>query len=437
MYLRQSTSQIVRFGPFVDSTDGVTAETALTIAQADMQLSKDGGAFAQKNASGNATHDTDGWYSTTLNTTDTATVGELYLQVVVSGALPVWVRWWVMEEAIYDALFGASAAGFNSSGLVTLAAVTHTGATIPTVTTLTGRTAQTGDNYARLGATAGASVSADIATVDGNVDTLVTRVPNTISLANINAEVDTAFTDYDPPTRAELTSDIGGLDTKIDTIDSNVDAILVDTGTTLETHLTDIKGGTFSGATDSLEAIRDRGDAAWTTGAGGSAPTVEAIRAEMDSNSTQLAAIVADTNELQTDDVPGLISALDAKIDTIDTNVDAVLVDTGTTLPASIATVDSNVDAILVDTGTTIPAQITALNDVSVSDILTTQMTESYAADGAAPTLAQALMLIQQMLGDFAISGTTLTVREVDGTTTAATFTLNDASAPTAVTRAS
>lgn len=39
-------------------------------------------------------------------------------------------------------------------------------------------------------------------------------------------------------------------------------------------------------------------------------PTAAENRAEMDSNSTQLAAIVADTNELQTDDIPGLIAAL-------------------------------------------------------------------------------------------------------------------------------
>ena len=39
---------------------------------------------------------------------------------------------------------------------------------------------------------------------------------------------------------------------------------------TIITHLTDVKGGTFAGGTDSLEAIRDRGDSAWTTGAGGS-----------------------------------------------------------------------------------------------------------------------------------------------------------------------
>ncbi|KKK73536.1 hypothetical protein LCGC14_2892830, partial [marine sediment metagenome] len=77
-----------------------------------------------------------------------------------------------------------------------------------------------------------------------------------------------------------------------------------------------------------------------------------------------------------------------------------------------------------------------AIADGAVDVILTTQMAESYAADGAAPTLAQALMMIQQMLGDFAISGTTLTVRKVDGAATAATFTLDSASAPTSLTRA-
>ena len=46
-------------------------------------------------------------------------------------------------------------------------------------------------------------------------------------------------------------------------------------------------------------------------------------------------------------------------------------------------------------------AGFAALNDISVADVLTTQMTEAYAADGVAPTLAQALFLIQQKLGDF------------------------------------
>jgi hypothetical protein len=62
-------------------------------------------------------------------------------------------------------------------------------------------------------------------------------------------------------------------------------------------------------------------------------------------------------------------------------------------------------------------------------------MTESYAADGDAPTPAQALFFIQQLLSDFIISGSTLTVRKLDGSTTAFTLTLNDATNPTGATR--
>ena len=102
------------------------------------------------------------------------------------------------------------------------------------------------------------------------------------------------------------------------------------------------------------------------------------------------------------------------------TNIDATKVDTS---------------AILIDTDVTIPGLINGLNDISVVDILTTQMTEAYAADGVAPTLAQALFLIQQELGDFSIAGTTITVKKLDGTTTAATFTLDDGTDPTSRTR--
>jgi hypothetical protein len=70
--------------------------------------------------------------------------------------------------------------------------------------------------------------------------------------AEVNAEVDTALADYDGPTDTEMNA--------------------------------------------AFAALND--------------PTAAEIRTEIDSNSTQLAAIVADTNELQTDDVPGLIAAL-------------------------------------------------------------------------------------------------------------------------------
>jgi hypothetical protein len=77
----------------------------------------------------------------------------------------------------------------------------------------------------------------------------------------------------------------------------------------------------------------------------------------------------------------------------------------------------------------------TAKTDVSTA-VLTTQMTESYAADGVAPTLAQASFLTMQSIMEYAVVGTTLTVKKLDGSTTAATCTLNDATTPTSRTRA-
>lgn len=67
---------------------------------------------------------------------------------------------------------------------------------------------------------------------------------------------------------------------------------------------------------------------------------------------------------------------------------------------------------------------------------LTTAMTESYRADGATGTLAQLLYEINAHLGEAAIVGTTKTINKVDGTTAAATFTLDSDTAPTSITRA-
>jgi hypothetical protein len=67
--------------------------------------------------------------------------------------------------------------------------------------------------------------------------------------------------------------------------------------------------------------------------------------------------------------------------------------------------------------------------------VLAVALTESYAADGAAPTLTQAVLAIQQFLQERSVLTTTMTVKKLDGSATAMTFTLNDATAPTAITR--
>ena len=64
-------------------------------------------------------------------------------------------------------------------------------------------------------------------------------------------------------------------------------------------------------------------------------------------------------------------------------------------------------------------------------------LTEGYAALGATGTLAQLLYEIRALLAEKSISGTTLTAKRLDGSTTAETFTLDDATSPSSITRAS
>ncbi len=62
---------------------------------------------------------------------------------------------------------------------------------------------------------------------------------------------------------------------------------------------------------------------------------------------------------------------------------------------------------------------------------------DAAAADGSRPTIEQALYMITQFLIERSVSGTTMTVKKPDGTTSLMTFTLDSATAPTSITRAS
>jgi hypothetical protein len=152
-WLKQSTAVTIKLGPFVDSTDGVTAETALTISQADIRLSKNGGDIAQSNNAAGATHDELGYYDIPLDTTDTNTLGTLKVMVSESGALPVWADFMVVPANVWDSLFGADRLQVDTREL--------------------------GD--------------ANLA--------LTTQMK-----ADVNAEADSALTDYDAPTNAEMTA---------------------------------------------------------------------------------------------------------------------------------------------------------------------------------------------------------------------------------------
>jgi hypothetical protein len=104
--LKQSTTVTVQFGPFLDETDAKTPETALTIPQSEVMLSKNAGTYAQKNSTGASAHLNHGFYSVSFDATDTNTVGHMRGQIFMAGALPVWEDFEVLSPNAYDALIG-------------------------------------------------------------------------------------------------------------------------------------------------------------------------------------------------------------------------------------------------------------------------------------------------------------------------------------------
>jgi hypothetical protein len=103
--LKQSTTATIVLGPFVDSVDGVTAETALTIGQANVRMSKNSGTFAQSAEATASTHMEFGYYSKPINATDTNTLGRLVVTVQVAGALPIRQDYEVVPASEFDRLF--------------------------------------------------------------------------------------------------------------------------------------------------------------------------------------------------------------------------------------------------------------------------------------------------------------------------------------------
>ena len=238
LYLKQSTAATIKLGPFVDDSDGKTAETGLTISQADIRLSKNGGDIAQTNNSAGATHDELGYYNVPLDTTDTNTLGTLKVIVSVSGALPVFADFMVITAEAYDTLCGTDHFTVDLNGTPSVNVVQISGdstAADNLESYCDGTTAQP-VNVTQIGGTAQ-------------------------SATNLK---DFADTGYDPTTH------------KVQGV------VLTDTCTTN----TDMRGT----------------DNAYT----GTPPTVTAIRQEMDTNSTRLAAILTDTGTT----IPGLINAL-------------------------------------------------------------------------------------------------------------------------------
>jgi hypothetical protein len=191
MFLRQSTaSQVIELGPFVDDTDFKTAEPSLTISNTDIKLRKHGTTSHVSKNSGGASHISNGYYHATLNATDTNTIGLMEVHVNVAGALPVWTRFQVVEEAVYDALFNDGAPAYNGAQVV----ASVTGAV--------------------------GSVTGAVGSVTGNVGGNVTGSVGSLAAqakADVNAEVDSALNTAIPgsPTANSINERVAAIDNKL------------------------------------------------------------------------------------------------------------------------------------------------------------------------------------------------------------------------------
>ena len=109
IFLKQSTSVVVNFGPFVDKTDGVSLETGLATAMDNattgIRLSKNGAAYADRGDATVPAYDAMGDYRVTLSTTDTGTLGVLRMVFEEAATtLPVWKEMMVVPANVYDSL---------------------------------------------------------------------------------------------------------------------------------------------------------------------------------------------------------------------------------------------------------------------------------------------------------------------------------------------
>ncbi len=271
-------------------------------------------------------------------------------------------------------------------------------------------------------------------TFDASTDTVTTDAASrTASQADVSSlATASALTTVD--------TEVGQIKAKTDqltfTVSNQVDSNALTGGsdatasnqTTIISHLTDVKGAGWT-STDNLAEITED-----VTGLNGAAmrgtdgantstpPTAAAIYSEFTSGSNEDAFKA---------DVSGLATA--SSLSTVDSNVDAILVDTGTTIPATLSamdgkidTVDSVVDAILVDTSSDGVVISTAQAQALADEVLKRSVTNTQdSAD--AHSLAAIVLGILESSRD----STTWTIKKTTGSTfTTKTLTLDEDADP-------
>jgi hypothetical protein len=336
-FLRQATaSQEILLGPFVATADG-TAQTGLTIANTDIKLLLGGATAEQNKNSGGGTHIAAGRYSAVLDATDTATVGILEVSVAPASGIPWNKSYYVLEEAVYDAFFAASAAGYNSAQVV----ASVTGA-VGSVTGAVG------------------SVTGAVGSVTGAVGSVTTVSSGAISAASF-ATTAGAFAPLGVVDQGTAQSATGT------TLVLRAAAAFADDeliGATIQ-----ITGGTTGVGqsrliTDYVSATDTATVAAWTVTPTGTITYKIYGTAPASAGGAPTAGEIADA---VWDEATAGHTTSGTFGEQVKTNIDAILVDTGTTLDGKIDAIDDLLD-------TEIPALTTAVADIPTNAELATAL---------------------------------------------------------------
>lgn len=310
-----------------------------------------------------------------------------------------------------------------------------------TVTTYTGNTPQTGDAFARLGAPAGASVSADILAIDNFVDDLESRLgtPSNLgsgatiaaNLVDIEGQTDDigaagaglTAVPWNAAWDAEVQSEVDDA-----LVAQNLDhlvKIAVDTDFPTTVHLNSVIGhladngtvATFDRTTDSLEALQAEHDATQTalnTVDDFLDTEVAAIKAVTDAlpNAGALTTIQSDLDDIQTRIPAALVSGrIDASVGAMAANVmtaASAAADLTTELQSGLATaaaldiVDNFLDTEIADIQARLPAALTAGGNMK-SDAL--------AVNGSTSAAAQLARSAATIVNGAAIAGTLSTTQ--------------------------
>lgn len=367
------------------ASDHVSAATGKTIA---ITISKNGAAYGNPSAGAtNATEIASGSYYVDLSTTDTNTLGPVFVKGAVATVDTIIAIYNVVGSSISQS--GTAQTGTVNTITLASAASSTNGTYDPSLVRITGGT---GAGQARLildyvGATRVAVVDRDWRVNPDNTSTYeIMAAPNLNSTNEGLAQAGGASS-------ITLNSSGSAID---NTYNGQVVVLRTGLGQDQSRVITAYNGTTKVATVDT----------AWVTNPDSTSGYMVMQACRLDST------------------ISTAVTAVKAKTD----NLPAAPASTGDAMTLTAAYNAAKTAAQVSDIPTT--AQ-------NAAAVLTTQMTESYAAFHASPTLAQAAFEVRAILAESAISGTTRTSKKIDGSTTARTYTLDSSTAPTSITTAS